>query len=240
MTYRTPDAVIPFTPVRLLSIWYLSPASDELSVVLTCCVPVITTHSAVQSLNTIPERGASKAIVAADAVAAPAPHVAATKAMQAVHDRILMSSPFAADRSDDAIPRGDWHKTGRTPTRLAGVRKVNPEIHVSPAGRGGGQRPGGGPRPDRPVIWGWECQGGGGAAGRLDVRWVRWAWGLACRGGAAARGSATLGSASYSSPAWWGRQDLGSSQRRPSAIGRRSPLGAGGWLTRESADVRMV
>src|SRR3954451_4465379 len=163
MTYRTPDAVIPFTPVRLLSIWYLSPASDELSVVLTCCVPVITTHSAVQSLNTIPERGASKAIVAADAVAAPAPHVAATKAMQAVHDRILMSSPFAADRSEDAIPRGNWHKTGRTPTRLAGVRKVNREIQVSPAGCGAGQRPGGGPRPDRPLIWG-SVKGRGGAA----------------------------------------------------------------------------
>src|SRR3954470_5252818 len=47
---------------------------------------------------------------------------------------------------------------------LAGVRKVNREIQVSPRGRGAGQRPGGGPGPDRPVIWGWECQGRGGAA----------------------------------------------------------------------------
>jgi hypothetical protein len=45
----------------------------------------------VQLLRMGPVKGVSKVIVAADAVAAPAPDVAATTAMQAVHDRIFMT-----------------------------------------------------------------------------------------------------------------------------------------------------
>jgi hypothetical protein len=87
------------------------------------------------------------------------------------------------------------------------------------------------------LIWGWECQGRRGGRGRGAAGERGWGSGVSGRRGV--RGSATLGQPHIRARRGGGRQDLGSSQRPLSAIERRRPPGAGGWLTGESADVRV-
>src|SRR4051794_25277429 len=85
------------------------------------------------------------------------------------------------------------------------------------------------------LIWGWSCQErrGGCARGGGRLERVGGVWRVGAARGAGRRDS---WSASYARPR--GSQDLGSSQRPLSEIERRHPW-RGGWLTGESADVRV-